>query len=106
MSQTVIGIFQNTNEAQEAKAYLLANGFNSESVDISGTGSSAHAGTTGNEEGFGDKVSGFFKNIFENEDDASSHIEAAKNGVTVNRAHERRRRNPASGKDTGQFWCC
>ena len=84
MSQTVIGIFQNTNEAQEAKAYLEANGFTSDSVDISTMGSATYSGTTtGNEEGFGEKVSGFFKNMFDDEDDATSHIAAAKKGVTV-----------------------
>lgn len=84
MSQTVIGIFENTNLAQEAKAYLEANGFSSENVDIS-NGSSAYnnTGETGGEEGFGDKISNFFSNLFEDEDEAASHTEAARKGVTV-----------------------
>ena len=84
MSHTVIGIFQNTNEAQEAKAYLEANGFNSGDVDIA-NGSSVYnnTGDSGHEEGFGNKISSFFSNLFEDEDDASSHTEAARKGVTV-----------------------
>lgn len=84
MSQTVIGIFQNTNEAQEAKAYLQANGFSSENIDIA-NGSSGYnsADDTGKEEGFSDKISNFFSNLFKDNDEVSSHIEAARKGVTV-----------------------
>jgi uncharacterized protein (TIGR02271 family) len=85
MSQTVIGIFENTNEAQEAKAYLEANGFSSENVDISNGGSTNYNDTTGTdqEEGFGDKISNFFSNMFEDEDEAKTHTEAALKGTTV-----------------------
>jgi len=89
MSQTVIGIFEYTNEAQEAKSYLVANGFKSEDVDISANGSAAYdtnstsaTGTDG-EESFGDRISNFFSNLFEDEDDAKGHIEAATKGTTV-----------------------
>jgi uncharacterized protein (TIGR02271 family) len=85
MSQTVIGIFESVNQAQEAKSYLLANGFSSEHVDIS-NGSATNYGNNNSEsdqEGFGDRISNFFKNIFDDEDEASSHIEAAKRGTTV-----------------------
>jgi len=84
MSQTVIGIFENTNEAQEAKAYLEANGFSSENVDISNGGSTSynHTNSTNQEEGFGDRISSFFSNMFEDEDEAKMHTEAASKGTT------------------------
>jgi uncharacterized protein (TIGR02271 family) len=68
MSQTVIGIFQHADQAQEARTYLLANGFESSNIDLS----SGHNG-----------ISGFFKNIFDDEDDSASHIQAASTGTTV-----------------------
>lgn len=83
MSQTVIGIFEHTNQAQEAKAYLLANGYSSENVDINNTGSAGLGTGAAGESGFGDRISGFFSNLFDNEDDASSHTEAGKRGSVV-----------------------
>ena len=84
---TVIGIFENTNEAQEAKAYLEANGFSGDNVDISTNGSSAYSTTTttgtNQEEGFGNKISNFFGNLFDDEDDAKMHTDAALKGTTV-----------------------
>lgn len=87
MSKTVIGIFESVNQAQEAKSYLLANGFSSEYVDIN-HGSASEFGSTAanadeNEEGFGDRIGSFFKNLFDNDDEVSSHTEAAKRGSTV-----------------------
>ncbi|WP_345949247.1 YsnF/AvaK domain-containing protein [Mucilaginibacter sp. PAMB04274] len=85
MSKTVIGIFGSVNQAQEARAYLLANGFSSENVDISTSGSAAYGSNTAtnNDEGFGDTISNFFSNLFDDKDEATSHIEAAKNGSTI-----------------------
>jgi uncharacterized protein (TIGR02271 family) len=85
MSQTVIGIFENTNEAQEAKAYLEANGFSRENVDISTSGGAEYGNTNGTnqEEGFGDKISSFFSSLFDDEDEAEMHTAAASKGTTV-----------------------
>jgi uncharacterized protein (TIGR02271 family) len=83
MSQTVIGIFQHADQAQEARTYLLANGFESSNIDLS----SGHNGLSDDEsradEGTGSRISGFFKNIFDDEDDSASHIQAASTGTTV-----------------------
>ena len=85
MSQTVIGIFENTNEAQAAKAYLEANGFESQYVDIHTNSSTGYDGKadTSHDEGFGSRVSNFFNNLFEDKEEANSHIEAASKGTTV-----------------------
>lgn len=88
MSHTVIGIFEYTNEAQEAKSYLLANGFSNENVDINTSGSYGEGTTTkttseGSEEGYGDRISNFFGNLFESDHDASVHTEAARKGTIV-----------------------
>jgi uncharacterized protein (TIGR02271 family) len=85
MSQTVVGIFEHANQAQEAKAYLIANGFNSENIDINSIAGSNYGGAAGREEedGIGDKISHFFSNLFDDESDAKSHTEAARRGTTV-----------------------
>jgi len=84
MSQTVIGIFEHSAQAHDAKAHLLANGFSSDNVDIT-TNSSSTAGTSdsSHEEGIGDRISNFFKHLFSNEDEAASHISAARKGTVV-----------------------
>jgi uncharacterized protein (TIGR02271 family) len=83
MSRTVIGIFETLNQAQEARTYLLANGFASEHVDLS-NGSTAYdsSSTKSEDQDLGDRIGNFFKNLFD-DDDASSHTAAARNGVTV-----------------------
>ena len=88
MSQTVIGIFKDPTHAQEAKSYLLANGFTNQNIDISSdnnqTGYSRNEMTDStNNEGVGDRISDFFKNLFTDENEASSHISAARSGTIV-----------------------
>lgn len=84
MSQTVIGIFETLNQAQEAKAYLTANGFSSENVDLShGNASTYHGKSERDEEGFGARISKFFSDLFDDDQDVSSHVSAAKNGSTI-----------------------
>jgi uncharacterized protein (TIGR02271 family) len=85
MSHTVIGIFEYTNQAQEAKSYLVANGFVDGDVDIKAGGQGQ--GTTGTaeqgDEDFGDRISNFFSNLFSDEDEKSSHIDAGRAGTIV-----------------------
>jgi uncharacterized protein (TIGR02271 family) len=84
MSRTVIGIFETLNQAQEARTYLLANGFSSEHVDLSNGTTAYDSSSTGTDhQDFGDRIGNFFKNLFDDDDDASSHTTAARNGVTV-----------------------
>jgi uncharacterized protein (TIGR02271 family) len=83
MSQTVIGIFKHADQAQEAKTYLLANGFESSNVDLSSGNNNLSGTTSAEDEGTGNRISGFFKNLFDDDDDSSSHIQAASTGTTV-----------------------
>jgi uncharacterized protein (TIGR02271 family) len=85
MSQTVVGIFEHASQAQEAKAYLIANGFNSQNIDINTIAGSNYGESTGSEEGsgIGDRISHFFSSLFDDENDAQSHSEAARRGTTV-----------------------
>ena len=75
MAQTVIGLFDNSSEAQNAVQKLLSSGFSNNDVDI--TTRSAASGTTAtasstdtdsDNDSFGDKVSHFFKSLFGDDD--------------------------------------
>jgi len=84
MSQTVIGIFEHSVQAHDAKAHLLANGFSSDNVDITkGNPSTDSTSNSSQEEGIGDRISNFFKNLFSDENEAASHTSAARRGTIV-----------------------
>ncbi|WP_462266741.1 DUF2382 domain-containing protein [Mucilaginibacter sp.] len=81
MSHTVIGVFNYTSEAQEAKQYLSSNGFNSEDVDIA-----TQDGTASSTGDTGDRIGSFFSNLFTSDDDEnvrSKYTEAGRKGTIV-----------------------
>ena len=86
MAQTVIGIFKNSTEAQNAKQYLMSKGFSDEIIDISsqtGTEISGKSEQAAHEEDFGDKLSRFFNDLFRNETEGSKYSKAASSGTVV-----------------------
>jgi uncharacterized protein (TIGR02271 family) len=83
MSNTVIGIFEYTSEAQEAQKYLLANGFSDGQVDIKVSGTIDNTNTVDHDDA-GDKISNFFKNLFGDDDDeVNRYSEAGRKGTIV-----------------------
>jgi uncharacterized protein (TIGR02271 family) len=91
MANTVIGLFENTGDAQEAVQKLVKKGFSSDEVDIkaagnyAGTGGSADRGDS--HEGFGDKVENFFSSLFGDDDEAGRHSEVMRRGSTLVTVH-------------------
>jgi len=96
MAQTVIGFFDNASEAQQAVEQLVSNGISRASIDLaasggssassgmtSGTSSYGSTGSTSHDEGFGDKVSRFFGNLFDSDDDRSRYSTVASRSTTV-----------------------
>ncbi len=85
MSQTVIGIFENENEAQQAVQNLVNHGFNREDVDVASSSSQTNNSNDHNEDdSFGSSISNFFSSLFGSDDDrTSSYSEVAKRGCTV-----------------------
>lgn len=77
MAQTVVGIFDSGSDARNAVERLRSNGFMLEDVDMSSRD------TQEDEEGFGDRVSRFFKNLFGNEDESSRYSNVARNSAVV-----------------------
>ncbi len=68
MTHTVIGIFDNKQEAMSAMNALVSSGFIKENIDVSNRSKAAanNTATATNEQsvGFGDGVSNFFNNLF------------------------------------------
>lgn len=68
MTHTVIGIFDNKQEAMNAMNALVSNGFIKENIDVSNrseaVANNTATATTEKSEGFGDSVSNFFGNLF------------------------------------------
>jgi len=84
MSNTVVGIFEYTSEAQEAKQYLLNNGFTDGQVDLkvsTSTGNTTHAVA---DEDAGDKIGNFFRGLFgDDENEVNRYSEAGRKGTIV-----------------------
>lgn len=92
MSQTVIGIFDDASEAQEAVQNLYKNGFSGNNVDVS---SRDNDETDSNVRGyddndsFGSSISNFFGSLFGSNDDdnAKNYSEVAKRGSSIVTVH-------------------
>lgn len=88
MAQTVVGIFDDADAAQRAVSRLTAYGFSQEEIDISGqrdihSGERSSNDVDHSDDGFGERVSRFFKNLFDDEGDAERHSALARSGTVV-----------------------
>lgn len=85
MSHTVIGIFDQASEAQEAKQELLNNGFDSENVDISTKDGADNSGTMPDDDR-NEGIGGFFRSLFggdSDEEEKYSRVATKGSVVTV-----------------------
>lgn len=92
MNQTVIGLFDNMSEAQEAAQALINQGFDSSRIDISannaGTTTNTATGTNTSSADSGDSISNFFGSLFGSDnDDYNNYSEAARRGSTIVTVH-------------------
>jgi stress response protein YsnF len=78
MSQTVIGIFDSANEAQNAVQNLVTTGFTRERIDIS-TQNNSQRTASGND----DSIGGFFSSLFGGDDEAKTYSHVARQGSVV-----------------------
>jgi stress response protein YsnF len=86
MAQTVVGIFENSNASQNAVERLKAYGFSEADIEISDVDPDRKGSTSGDQnqdEGFGDRIGSFFRNLFDNENDADRYSSAARNRVVI-----------------------
>lgn len=89
MRQTVIGIFNNTSEAQEAIQQLENKGFNRSNIDISQSGASGGTGSQDSyeEEKDSDSIGDFFGSLFGSKDEASKYSNVARNNECMVTVH-------------------
>lgn len=98
MAQTVVGLFDDTNSAQEAVQALLDNGFNRDQIDVSNMGAgnentsttdSYYTGSqTSGGSDTGDSISNFFSSLFGGDDTSSrSYSDVARNSNAIVTVH-------------------
>ena len=100
MAQTVVGVFDNSSDAQRAVDSLVNNGFMRNNIDMSAATATDMTGTTSNTTGtttttgrdtnqngddFGDSVGRFFTNLFGGDDTTTtrSYSDVARQGSVV-----------------------
>ncbi len=89
MSQTVIGLFENASQAQEAVQKLLSNGFMRENIDVSDRSTSGSITSTDYEdENKESGISKFFRSLFGNDDDeVKTYTKAAQRSGSIVTVH-------------------
>ena len=84
MAQTVIGIFDNSNQAQNAVEQLVSSGISRDNIDLA---TSSTSGSTTDSyqdnDSSNDGISGFFSSLFGGDDDANKYSHVARRGSTV-----------------------
>lgn len=84
MAQTVIGIFDNSGEAQTAVQHLVSNGFSRNNIDVSAQSSDTTTTSKDRYDDDNDSIGGFFKSLFGgNDDDSTRYSSVAKRGCVV-----------------------
>jgi hypothetical protein len=79
-SQTVLGVFEHSNQAQVAVEYLLDHGYSKNQLEISSRGKKYSNDTIEHDD---HSITGWFKSMFGNDTDARTYSEAAKTGCVV-----------------------
>ncbi len=88
MSQTVIGIFDSSREAQDAVDQLTSNGFSRSSIDISAQGAdTSYTNSSRDKDKDDDSIGGFFKSLFGSDNDESDKYSRVASRGTVVTVH-------------------
>ncbi|AYA35831.1 DUF2382 domain-containing protein [Hymenobacter oligotrophus] len=85
MAQTVIGMFDDANQARQAAQQLESMGVTRDHIDISAqntTGATSSTSTTASSTN-DDSISGFFRSLFNSDDEISKYSEVARRGAMV-----------------------
>ena len=85
MEQTVVGLFDDRDDAQDAMAELVEEGFTQENIDISGRGmTSGSESDDSTDTSIGDRISNFFNSLFgDDESTARSYSYAAEDAEAI-----------------------
>ena len=86
MSHTVVGIFNNAEEARKAVDELVNRGFDRSNIDYGRGSASAYNTDDENHNDRNDSETGigrFFKNLFDDKDESDRYSRVAKNGCVI-----------------------
>jgi uncharacterized protein (TIGR02271 family) len=84
MSQTVIGIFATSSEAQEAKQALISSGFELSQIDVNhNVDTDTDRTTDGQQTDTGGRIGNFFSRLFDDEDESEKYTRAGGRGSIV-----------------------
>lgn len=87
MGQTVIGIFDNQMQAQQAVEALRESGISRDRIDISSSNTSRDGASReqndDDDSGFGESVGRFFKSLFSDDDEVNKYSTVARRGTIV-----------------------
>jgi uncharacterized protein (TIGR02271 family) len=92
MRQTIIGIFDSAAEANNAVERLTANGYDRDMIDVSinnrtSTDEVVSRDRTDDDDTFGEKVSRFFRNLFDDDDETNKYTDVARRGGAIVTVH-------------------
>jgi len=82
MNQTVIGMFDDANQAREAALKLENVGVTRDHIDISAQNAGGQAGSMAPSQD-DDSISGFFRSLFNSDDDVNKYATVARRGAMV-----------------------
>ncbi|WP_229214372.1 YsnF/AvaK domain-containing protein [Dyadobacter flavalbus] len=84
MSQTVIGIFENSAEAYQAKQTLLNRGFSPDDIDINNNVDTEDSRSTdGQVTDTTDRIGNFFSRLFDTNDESDRYTKAGRTGTIM-----------------------
>ena len=83
MSHTVVGIFDNANEAQKAVDELLNRNFDRSNIDYATGSASGYDTDDQKSDDHESGISRFFKNLFQDKDESDRYSRVAKDGYVV-----------------------
>ena len=83
MAQTVIGIFDNSNQAQNAVQQLVSSGISRDNIDLANSSTNDSTTSYQDNDSSNDGISGFFSSLFGGDDDADKYSHVARRGCTV-----------------------
>ncbi|KUG08329.1 YsnF/AvaK domain-containing protein [Solirubrum puertoriconensis] len=83
MAQTVIGMFDDANQARQAAQQLESMGVTRDHIDISAQNTTGSTSTSTTSSTNDDSISGFFRSLFTTDDEISKYSEVARRGAMV-----------------------
>ncbi|CAN5365743.1 hypothetical protein BH23BAC1_BH23BAC1_20340 [soil metagenome] len=87
MAHTVIGIFENTQNAHQAAEKLKSNGFSDNNIDISNHSDDQNLSREDDKNVQGDSISRFFNSLFGDNDESRYYSEVSRNSQSIVTVH-------------------